>query len=442
MKRMDEKRQAAESIVQELRAAGFQAYFVGGCVRDLVMGRLPKDYDVATDAIPDEVLYLFPGSLAVGAKFGVVMALREAGNVEIATFRSDGKYADGRHPDAVQFARTAREDVQRRDFTINGLLYDPAQATVLDYVGGQQDIAAGVVRTIGAARERFGEDHLRMLRAVRFAARFGFRLDGDTAAAIREQAQRIREVSRERTRDEILKILTEGDARRGFELLDETRLLEVVLPEIKAMQGVEQPPEYHPEGDVWKHTLQMLGLLRNPTPTLALGVLLHDVGKPPTFAVKERIRFDGHVEVGMEMAREICVNLRLPLRDTERVVELVQHHMRFADFPRMRRSTQLRFVRMKGFEEHLQLHRIDCLGSHGDLTIYEQVKKMWEGTPPHEVHPPAVLNGDDLLAQGYSPGPIFREILKAVEDEQLEGKIHNRQEALGFVMRQFPLAPS
>ena len=411
-------------------------------MRDLVMGHDPKDYDVATDATPDQVVALFPDSLLVGAQFGVVVVPREEGNVEVATFRTDGAYIDARHPSEVRYAKSAEEDVRRRDFTINGLLYDPIPETaadqVIDYVGGRADIQARRIRTIGDPLRRFTEDRLRMLRAVRFAARFGFLLDPAALEAIRELASQIKGVSGERIRDEVVKILTQGNARRGFELLDEARLLQHVLPEVKAMQGVAQPPEFHPEGDVWIHTLIMLEGLRNPTPTLALGVLLHDVGKPPTFSVRERIRFDNHVEVGASMAENICSRLRLSSRETERVVQLVRHHLRFKDFPQMRRSTQLRFVRLEGFDEHLELHRLDCLASHGDLTNYEMARKLLEETPPQEIKPAPLLRGDDLIALGYRPGPLFKKILQAVEDAQLEGRIHDRDETLRLVEELFP----
>jgi poly(A) polymerase len=310
---------------------------------------------------------------------------------------------------------------------------------VVDFVGGQADIRARRLRTIGDPAERFNEDRLRMLRAVRFSARFGFKLEPAALAAIRQFAAQIHTVSAERVRDEIVKILTEGEARRGLELLDEAGLLAEVLPEIKRLQGVEQPREFHPEGDVWIHTLLMLEGMRDPTPTLALGVLLHDVGKPPTFTVRERIRFDNHVEVGAKMAESICGRLRLSARETERVVELVRHHLRFKDFPSMRRSTQLRFLRLQGFREHLELHRLDCLASHGDLTNYEMARKMLEETPQEDIKPVPLLRGDDLIARGYSPGPLFKRILQTVEDAQLEGRIHTRSEALGLVEAQFPV---
>jgi poly(A) polymerase len=433
-------REAAREIVRRLRAEGFQAYWVGGCVRDLVMGREPADYDVATDATPDEVLRLYPDSLTVGAHFGVVAVPHADGHIEIATFRSDGRYPDGRHPSEVRYAKTPQEDVRRRDFTINGLLYDPVEERVLDYVNGQVDIRGRRIRTIGDPFERFEEDHLRMLRAVRFGARFGFTLDPAAVGAIRQLAPQIQETSAERVRDEIVKILTEGSPRRGFELLDETGLLREVLPEIKALQGVAQPAQFHPEGDVWVHTMMMLDGLHCPSPTLALGVLLHDVGKPPTFTVRERIRFDNHVEVGAKMAQEICRRLRLSSREAERVVELVRHHLRFKDFPRMRRSTQLRFLRMEGFDEHLELHRLDCLASHGDLTNYEMARRMLAETPAEQIKPQPLVRGGDLIALGYKPGPVFKQILQAVEDAQLEGSIQSREQALQFVAEQFTVS--
>ncbi len=435
---MDKKRQTATDIVERIRQAGFTAYFVGGCVRDIVMGRTPHDYDVATDATPGEVIQLFPDSLTVGAQFGVVIVPRAEGNVEVATFRSDGRYADGRHPVDVQYAKSAEEDVHRRDLTINGLLYDPLNNEVLDYVGGRADIQRGRIRTVGDPYQRFSEDRLRMLRAVRFAARFDFALDPAVAEAIRALAGEVHLVSHERVRDEILKILTEGRPRRGFEMLDATGLLGEVLPEVKAMQGVEQPPEFHPEGDVWTHTLMILDGLQSPAPTLALGALLHDVGKPPTFSVRERIRFDNHVEVGARMAEDICRRLRLSLRDTTRVVELVRHHLRFKDFPKMRRSTQLRFLRMEGFEEHLELHRLDCLASHGKLDNYRLAKKMLDEIPREQIKPPRLVSGHDLIRQGYNPGPQFKKILQAIEDAQLEGKIHTKEDALHLLREDFP----
>src|SRR5438270_6355846 len=434
----------ATRIARALREHGYSAYLVGGCVRDLLLGREPADYDVATSATPNEVIRIFPQTFAVGAQFGVVLVpvRRDTPEgqpnnyaIEVATFRSDGAYSDGRHPDEVQFSKDARMDVQRRDFTINGLLLDPDTREVLDYVGGREDLKQRVIRTIGEAHHRFAEDKLRMLRAVRFAARFGYTIEAQTFAAIRELAPQIHQVSHERVRDEILKMLTEGRARRAFELLDQTSLLEQVLPEIKKMQGVAQPPQYHPEGDVWVHTLMLLeGLPAGCSKTLALGALLHDVGKPPTFRVApDRIRFDGHVEVGVRMAQEICDRLRFSNQDTEQILALIANHMRFAQVDRMKESTLKRFMRLPRFEEHLELHRIDCQSSHGDLTSYHFTREKLAATPPETMRPKPLLTGHDLIATGYVPGPRFKEILSAVEDAQLEGSITTREEALGLI---------
>jgi poly(A) polymerase len=432
----------AEDICRKLRDAGHEALFAGGCVRDMVLRREPADYDVATDAKPERVQELFPRSIAVGAKFGVILVVQGEDDVEVATFRSDVGYTDGRHPEKVIYTRTAKEDVARRDFTINGLLYDPEKAEVLDYVGGRTDIEAKLVRSIGNPRARFEEDKLRMVRAVRFAARLNFTIEQATMEAIRELAPEIHAVSCERLNDELTKILTEGVARRGFELLDETGLLVELLPEIVKMKGVEQPPQYHPEGDVWVHTRMLLEKLpAGVSPTLAWGALLHDVGKPPTFAPPKapsnRIRFDGHAEVGTEIAHEISRRMRFSNEESERIEALVANHMRFKDVPNMRASTLKRFVRMPHFDEHLELHRIDCLSSNRNLAIYQQVRDFLDQTPPEEVRPPRLLTGDDLKDMGFTPGPRFKEILQALEDAQLEGQIKTRADALRLVEERF-----
>jgi poly(A) polymerase len=441
----------ATSIVQTLRQHGFQAYLVGGCVRDLLLQREPKDYDVATDATPDEVMNIFPETYAVGAQFGVVLvpAPEDASSnastpgshaVEVATFRSDIGYSDGRHPDEVRFSRDPREDVARRDFTINGMLLDPVSDEVLDFVGGREDLKAGIIRTIGEPERRFAEDKLRMLRAVRFAARFEYQIEPSTFAAIQQFAHEIKAVSRERVRDELTRMLTEGHARRAFLLLDESGLLKHILPDISAMKGVAQPPEFHPEGDVFVHTLLLLENLPNPCPlTLAWGALLHDVGKPPTFRVApDRIRFDNHVEVGVKMAEEICRNLRFSNDDTEQILSLVDNHMRFGHATRMKESTMKRFLRLPAFDEHLALHRADCLASHRNLSTYEFVQQKRAEIPPEKIRPSPLVTGDDLIAAGHAPGPKFREILNAVEDAQLEGRLPSRDAALEFVRREFP----
>ncbi len=411
-------------------------------MRDLLLGRESSDYDVATDATPDRVMALFPESIAVGAQFGVILVARDGLKVEVATFRSDVGYSDGRHPDSVVYARTKKEDVQRRDFTINGLLMRHDTGEVLDFVGGQPDLKNRVIRAIGEPDRRFAEDKLRLMRAVRFAARFGFTIEPASFAAIRRHAHEITQVSAERLRDELTKLLTEGAARRGFELLDETGLLPVVLPEIAAMKGVEQPPQFHPEGDVWIHTrLMMEQLPAGSSPTLAWGVLLHDVGKPPTFKSAEetsdRIRFDGHVDVGVRMAEAICRRLRFSNEDTEQILALVANHMRFKDVEQMKASTLKRFVRLPRFDEHLELHRLDCLSSHRHLESYTFVQQVLAETPPEQIRPPRLLTGDDLRDMGYKPGPIFSEILRAVEDAQLEGQLRSRQEAEEYVRERF-----
>ena len=460
--------EAALAVLERLREAGYEAYLAGGCVRDLLLGHEPSDYDVATSARPNVVLDLFARTFAVGAHFGVVLVdslaregaaseaegdLKRAEPVvtEVATFRSDGAYSDGRHPDAVRYTTSPEEDVRRRDFTINGLLLDaPAAADaledatelrgkVIDFVGGLADLEAGVVRAIGYAAERFEEDRLRMLRGVRFAARFGFELEVETARAIGALAGRISSVSRERVRDEVTKMLTEGRARRAFELLDETGLLTQVLPEVARMKGVEQPAEYHPEGDVWVHTLGLLAQLpESSSPTLAWGALLHDVGKPPTFRrAPDRIRFDGHVEVGVAMAAQILGRFRFSNEETRQVLALVENHMRFADTERMKASTLKRFFRLEKFEEHLALHRMDCLAGSGRLDHWEFTRERWLSMPEEIMRPRLLITGRELIGAGYRPGPEFKQMLSAVEDAQLEGAITTAEQALRLIGERF-----
>lgn len=452
-------RRAATEVVRTLRSQGHRAYFVGGCVRDLLLGRDPADFDVSTDATPDQVMRIFPQTYAVGAQFGVVLVPFRAVGVdggpaegeeltaehpkviEVATFRSDGAYSDGRHPDAVRYTTDPREDVQRRDFTINGLMLDPLDGErVLDYVGGQQDLYHHLVRSIGDPERRFREDKLRMMRAIRFAARFEYDIDPETFSAIQRLATEIRQVSRERQRDELTKMLTEGHARRAFELLDASGVLHDVLPEVEKMKGVEQPPQFHPEGDVWIHTLLILGMLQPGTSrTLAWGSLLHDVGKPPTFRVApDRIRFDNHVEVGTRMAEEIGHRFRMSNDDIGQVMALVANHLRFADVKNMKESTFKRFIRLAKFDEHLELHRMDCLSSHGILDLYDYTREKMAQLPPGQVRPVPLISGHDLIAAGYVQGPRFKEILGAVEDAQLEGRLHSKEEAVHFVLRDFP----
>jgi poly(A) polymerase len=449
--------EAARDIVVKLRGAGHQAYFAGGCVRDMLLGVEPKDFDVATSATPDVVMGMFAKTYSVGAHFGVVLVCTPDGDggeiaTEVATFRHDGAYSDGRRPDAVRFSIDPREDVLRRDFTINGMLLDPvvfeetedAGAATLDYVGGQEDLKALVLRAIGEPALRFAEDKLRMLRGVRFAARLKLEIEPRTMAAIRAAASEIGQVSCERIRDELTLMLTEGHARRAFELLDETRLLGFVLPEALKMQGVEQPPQFHPEGDVWVHTMLLLEKLGpGVSPTLAWGALLHDIGKPATFRPPDpkkpgdRIRFDGHVEVGVRMAEEILARLRLSNEDTAQIVALVKNHMRFGDIQQMRESTLKRFLRLPKFDEHLALHWMDASSAHGDLRLYEFAKERYEATPVETIRPKLLVTGRDLIAAGYLPGPKFKAMLEAAEDAQLEGRATTMEEGLAVVRERF-----
>lgn len=448
---------AAVVILGRLREEGYEAYLAGGCVRDLLLGRVPKDYDVATSATPEVVLDLFPRTFAVGAHFGVVLVSMEINGAatltEVATFRSDGSYSDGRHPDAVRYTASAEEDVRRRDFTINGLLLDPdghgsaesggVCGAVLDFVGGLGDLEAGVIRAIGDPVRRFEEDRLRILRAVRFAARFNFAIDAETAAAIRTLAPGIAAVSRERVRDELTRMLTEGQARLAFELLDSTGLLAQVLPEVSRLKGVEQPAQFHPEGDVWTHTLLLLGQLEaGCSMTLAWGAVLHDIGKPATFQAPigpgDRIRFNGHVEVGVRIAAEICRRLRFSNEETAQILALVENHMRFGDAPRMKTSTLKRFFRLDRFEEHLALHRMDCLAGSGNLDYYHFVRDRYDAMPEAQVRPEPLLTGRELIGMGYKPGAAFKAMLYAVEEAQLEGAIQTAEDALALVRAQFP----
>jgi poly(A) polymerase len=453
---LPDTKQHANEIVRTLRERGHLAYFAGGCVRDLLLARDPADYDVATDATPRQVMQIFPETFAVGEQFGVVLVpvdsfdespvkgssprtTRKA--IEVATFRSDVGYSDGRHPDEVRFSKDPREDVERRDFTINGMMLDPDTNEILDFVGGRADLTAGIIRAIGDPERRFTEDKLRMLRAVRFAARFDYQIDPATMAAIQELAPKIHQVSCERIREELTKMLTEGRARRAFQLLDESGLLPEVLPEIAVMKGVEQPPQYHPEGDVFVHTLLLLEKLpAGASKTLAWGALLHDVGKPPTFRVApDRIRFDGHVEVGVKMAAEICRRLRFSNFETDQILALVDNHMRFGDVLRMKQSTLKRFLRLAAFDEHLELHRMDVLSSNGNLSAYNYSREQLHAIPPEAIRPRPLVTGRDLIEAGYAPGPRFKEILSAIEDAQLEGRITSREAGIEFLRQEFPL---
>ena len=433
-----EKWRQAQEIINRLTQAGFEAYFVGGCVRDFVRGVVPGDYDIVTSALPDQVMSLFERTLAVGAKFGVVVVIAGGYSCEVATYRNDEGYEDGRRPTQVSFS-SAKEDVLRRDFTVNGLLMNPGTGEIIDYVDGRADIEKKIIRAIGDPAVRFNEDYLRMLRAIRFAANLDFTLDNAAADAITRHAAKIRRISAERVQEELNKILTRGGARRGFELMAQTGMLHEILPEVDAMRGVVQPPCFHPEGDVWQHTLIMLDLLSKERASevniiLAWGALLHDVGKPATRTEDEKgVHFYGHVKRGEEIADDLLRRLRFSRERRETVINLIRQHMVFMNVQKMRPARLKRFLRMPHFDLHLQLHRLDCLASHGMLDHYEFCVDQLQRMAPEELRPPRLLTGDDLVAMGFAPGRQIGEILRVLEEEQLEGRIRNKEEATALV---------
>ena len=430
-------REQAREIVQQLQRAGHAAFFAGGCVRDQLLGREAKDYDIATAATPEEVQALFRRvSDLTGKSFGVIRVMVGGHAFEVATFRQDGVYRDGRRPESVRFA-TPEEDAQRRDFTVNGLFFDPVAEKLIDYVGGEADLRARVIRAIGTAADRFAEDQLRLLRAIRFATRLDFTIEPATWEAIRAGAPSIRSISAERIRDELNLIFTARRPERGLDLLDQSGLLRHVLPDVAALHGVEQPPQFHPEGDVFEHERLMLSHVQQPDLELALGILFHDVGKKPTAQVDAdgRIRFNGHETVGAEMAEQIMTGLRYDNKTLGTVCELVRHHMQFKDVPKMRPSTLKRMMARPTFLQELELHRIDCLSSHGDLSHYDFLKHQLETMTPEQIDPPALINGRDLIAMGLPPGRAMGEILEKVRLAQLEGTIENREQALALARK-------
>ena len=432
--------EAARSVAGRLTAHGHRALLAGGAVRDLLLGLDPHDADVATSARPEEIAQLFHGAKLVGAAFGVVLVPQGDFWIEVATFRREGPYLDGRRPSSVEFT-SEEEDARRRDFTVNGLFLDPATDEILDFVGGRADLEARVLRAIGDPSARFREDHLRLLRAVRLAAQLHFTIEPATLAAIRRMAPLAANVAAERTRDELIRILTGADPERALELLRDTGLLDALLPEIAAMRGVEQSPQHHPEGDVLVHTILLFRYLDSPSPELAFGALLHDVGKPVTFERgTDRIRFPMHEKIGAEMAGEICRRLRFSNDSTERIVELVANHMRFQHTQEMRLSTLKRFLALPGFEEHLALHRADCLASHGSLAHYDFVRAKIEELGQEEIRPPRLITGDDLLRIGYREGPEIGRELRRLEELQLEGVIRTRDEAVDQAIRDLSTA--
>jgi poly(A) polymerase len=429
----------AREIAERLRENGYIAYFAGGCVRDIVRGETPKDFDIATDAKPETVQKLFRRTYAVGAHFGVIVVLENDFQFEVATFRSDEAYINGRHPSVVHFS-SPEEDATRRDFTINGMFYDPVAAEVIDFVGGRADIDAKLVRAIGDPAQRFAEDRLRMLRAVRLATVLDYTIDNQTWDALVAKATSINEISAERIRDELVRIFLSPNRARGWDLLDSSGLMRAILPELDRMKGVLQPEQFHPEGDVFEHTRLMLQfLLEKVSVPLVFAVLLHDVAKPVTATIDEtgRIRFSGHDRAGAEMAEEIMRRLRFSGAETEATVEMVRQHMVFKDVPKMREAKLKRFMARPTFDDELELHRVDCEGSHRMLDNYEFLLRKREEFANEPIIPPPLVRGGDLIALGLKPGPEFGEILEAVETRQLEGDLHTREEALEWVKREY-----
>jgi poly(A) polymerase len=428
----DEKYFGAEEIVRRLRDAGYQALLAGGCVRDLLRGENPKDYDVATSALPDLVAELFKETRPVGRQFGVCLVILGGRSYQVATFRTDMAYSDGRHPDMVAFS-SPEEDAKRRDFTINGMFWDPIGDRVLDFVGGQEDLESRLIRAIGDPEKRFREDHLRLIRAVRFAARLGFAIEPKTRRAIESLAELVVQVSAERLQEELRVILTDRDPAGALRLMDELGMLRVVFPELEDARGCEQPENYHPEGDVFVHsilTVEKLG--PHPDFGLALAALLHDIGKPEASRRAGPKKFNEHSRLGRDTAYEACRRLRLSNDETERVCWLVGRHMYFKDARKMKESKLKRLFAESGFEQLAALHRADALGSWGNLEDYEYVMERRRTMTVEEMKPPPLITGDDLIAMGYRPGPIFKQVLDAVREAQLDGEVRTFEEARGL----------
>ena len=437
MKREEGQEELAVRIVKTLKEVGFVSYFAGGCVRDLIMKKPPKDYDIATTATPEDIEKIFPKCVPVGKQFGVMIVVLGDIHFEVATFRSEGPYRDGRHPDDVSFT-TPEEDARRRDFTVNGLFYDPLTRHVVDYVQGKRDIRERCIRTIGEPQERFMEDRLRLLRAIRFGANLDFTIEDKTWRAIKNLRREIHTVSQERIRDELIKMFTRPNAGHALLLLSESGLLAEVLPEIEAMKGVKQPPEFHPEGDVFVHTKMLMDQLENPSPTLAFGALLHDVGKPQTFSDEgRRIHFYNHPKVGADIARQILTRLRFSNREIAEIISCVENHMKFANVKEMRLGKLKQFITRDNFLTELELHRIDCLASHGKLDLHKFLKRKLKEFEREELKPKRLLTGDDLITVGIKPGPVMKEILEEAYALQLEHELTSHQEALDWVRKRF-----
>ncbi len=432
----------ALEVVKTLRKKRHEAFFVGGCVRDALLGVSCDEIDIATSATPEQVRGSFAKTVAVGESFGVVLVIKGEMKFEVATFRRESGYGDGRHPESVDYTKSPEEDVRRRDFTINGMLYDPVSLELYDYVGGLEDLERGIVRTIGDPEKRFVEDRLRMMRAARFASCLDFELDAAAHSAIGDLASGISAVSEERIREEMVKILTRRNPGNGLRLLSSCGLLGHFLPEVECMHGVRQPPEFHPEGDVFEHTCIVMDMLYGNTDgcyseELAVGALLHDVGKPPTYSESDRIRFNGHDRVGARMSEGICRRLRFSRKQIKRISELILEHLKFKDVFNMRESTLKRFLSLPYFEEHMQMHLADCMASHGKTDAYDFIREKMEEYGREEIKPIPLLGGQDLIDLGYSPGPAFSEMLGQVEELQLENRLSSKEEAIEFVLKNY-----
>ena len=433
---MPDLQTTAHQIAQRLTDAGHVAYFAGGCVRDSLLGHTPKDYDIATSATPDEVLALFPRSDAVGAHFGVILVRENKHAFEIATFRHDGSYQDGRRPESVTFS-TPEEDAQRRDFTVNGLFLKPEDGEIIDFVDGLKDLHNRTLRAIGSPEKRFQEDALRLMRAIRFATCLNFEIEPITWQAICDHADLLKKISMERIRDEFSRILMAPRRAQGLDLLTQSGLMRHIIPEVYDLIGCEQPPQWHPEGDVYTHTHIMLDMLNdNPSLELVLGVLLHDIGKPPTYhydASEDRIRFNGHDRVGAGMAEDILRRLKYSNKTVEASCAMVANHMNFMNVQHMRTAKVKRFMARPTFEDEMELHRVDCASSNGFTDNYEFLRTKQEEFAAEPLIPEPLITGKDLIELGHQPGPAFKEILAAVQTEQLEGKITGREQAIDYV---------
>ena len=433
---MERNKAAAIDIIGKLQEKGHIAYLAGGCVRDMLRGETPKDYDIATSALPEEIISIFTKTREVGVHFGVVIVIVNNQAFDVATFRNDGSYKDGRHPEEVTFS-TPQDDTARRDFTVNGIFFDPISEKYIDFVEGKSDIDKKVIRAIGEPNLRFQEDHLRLLRAIRFAARFDYEIEAETWNSIKSNASGISKISKERIRDELTKILLNENRVLGFDLLVESGLMEHIIPEILQLKGCEQPPQFHPEGDVFVHTRLMLSLLKDaPSIELVLSVLLHDIGKPATYSFDEeadRIRFNGHDKLGAEMSEQILRDLKFSNSIIEDVVQMVANHMTFKDVQKMRQSKLKRFMSRSTFNDEIELHRVDCLGSWGGLDNYDFLNKKVVEFANEPIIPQPLLTGKDLIELGWSPGPDLGQTLNSVQDMQLEGKLNSKDEALDWV---------